>query len=88
MGQTIHVIPTAGPPHADNLEVADCWCGAVGYVLCAECDGSDANGVPEGCWFCRGLDSDRPGLKLAAPGERPHLVIHNAPEGDDGSRAA
>lgn len=87
MGTTIHVIPTTGPPHADNLEVADCWCGAVGYVLCAECSGSAA-----GCWFCQGIETDHPGLKLAAPGERPHVVVHNEahvrPGESDGPRAA
>lgn len=52
--------------------MADCFCGAVGYVLCTECGGDDA-----GCWRCRhDHDDGTNGMIPASPGDQPDVIVH------------
>lgn len=53
--------------------MADCWCGAVGYSLCPECEGSD-----DGCWRCapHWAAAQATGLIPALPTDTPAVVVH------------
>lgn len=66
----VHVLPVRNQSAHNETDQADCFCGAVGYVLCAECGHHEK----PGCWRC-GTGMTR-GMVPAHPGDRPDVIIH------------